>query len=153
PIIFLVFGLVKGDWLEALLFSVAVAGGLTAELLPVIVTANLAKGFLSMSTHKVIVKRLNAFQNTGAMAMLCTDKTGTLTIDKIVLEQHLNVFGLEDDEVLKWAYLNSYHQTGLVNLMDKAVLEHVELNEYLKVEEHYQKVDEIPFDFQRRRMS
>ncbi len=153
PIIFLVNGVVKGDWMEALLFSIAVAVGLTPEMLPVIVTANLAKGALSMSKHKVIVKRLNAIQNIGAMDMLCTDKTGTLTIDKIVLEQHLNVFGLEDDEVLKWAYLNSYHQTGLVNLMDKAVLEHVDLNEYLKVEEHYQKVDEIPFDFQRRRMS
>ena len=153
PIVFLINGLVKGDWMEALFFSIAVAVGLTPEMLPVIVTANLAKGALSMSSHKVIVKRLNAIPNIGAMDMLCTDKTGTLTIDKIVLEQHLNVFGLEDDEVLKWAYLNSYHQTGLVNLMDKAVLEHVELNAYLKVEEHYQKVDEIPFDFQRRRMS
>ncbi|MBP8753266.1 MAG: magnesium-translocating P-type ATPase [Chitinophagales bacterium] len=153
PVIFLVNGLVKGDWMEALLFSIAVAVGLTPEMLPVIVTANLAKGALSMSKQKVIVKRLNAIQNIGAMDMLCTDKTGTLTLDKIVLEQHLNVFGVEDDEVLKWAYLNSYHQTGLVNLMDKAVLEHVELNDYLKVKEYYQKVDEIPFDFQRRRMS
>lgn len=153
PVIFLINGMVKGDWLEALLFSIAVAVGLTPEMLPVLVTANLAKGALSMSKHKVVVKRLNAIQNLGAMDMLCTDKTGTLTIDKIVLAQHLNVHGIEDDEVLKWAYLNSYHQTGLVNLMDKAVLEHVELNDYLKVEEHFVKVDEIPFDFQRRRMS
>ena len=153
PVIFLINGLIKGDWLEALLFSIAVAVGLTPEMLPVIVTANLAKGALSMSKHKVIVKRLNAIQNIGAMDLLCTDKTGTLTIDKIVLEQHLNVFGVEDDEVLKWAYLNSYHQTGLMNLMDKAVLEHVELNDYLKVKEYFEKVDEIPFDFQRRRMS
>lgn len=153
PVIFLINGLVKGDWMEALIFSIAVAVGLTPEMLPVIVTANLAKGALSMSKHKVIVKRLNAIQNIGAMDLLCTDKTGTLTIDKIVLAQHLNVFGIEDDEVLKWAYLNSFHQTGLVNLMDKAVLEHVEVKEYLKVEEHYVKVDEIPFDFQRRRMS
>ncbi len=152
PIIFLVNGLVKGDWLEALLFSIAVAVGLTPEMLPVIVTANLAKGAMSMSRHKVVVKRLNAIQNIGAMDLLCTDKTGTLTIDKIVLAQHLNVHGIEDDEVLKWAYLNSFHQTGLVNLMDKAVLEHVELKEYLKVE-HFEKVDEIPFDFLRRRMS
>ena len=153
PIIFLVNGLVKGDWIEALLFSIAVAVGLTPEMLPVIVTATLAKGAMSMSKHKVIVKRLNAIQNLGAMDMLCTDKTGTLTLDKIVLSQHLNVFGEEDYEVLKWAYLNSFHQTGLVNLMDKAVLDHVEIHDYLKVEEDFQKVDDIPFDFLRRRMS
>lgn len=153
PVIFLINGLVKGDWLEALLFSIAVAVGLTPEMLPVIVTANLAKGALGMSRQKVVVKRLNAIQNLGAMDLLCTDKTGTLTIDKIVLSQHLNVHGLEDYEVLKWAYLNSYHQTGLVNLMDKAVLEHVELHDYLKVEKDFVKVDEIPFDFERRRMS
>lgn len=153
PIIFLINGLVKGDWLEALLFSIAVAVGLTPEMLPVIVTATLAKGALSMSKHKVIVKRLNAIQNLGAMDMLCTDKTGTLTLDKIVLSQHLNVMGLEDFEVLKWAYLNSFHQTGLVNLMDKAVLDHVEIHDYLKVEEDFEKIDELPFDFLRRRMS
>lgn len=153
PIIFLVNGLVKGDWLEALLFSIAVAVGLTPEMLPVIVTATLAKGAMSMSKHKVIVKRLNAIQNLGAMDMLCTDKTGTLTLDKIVLTKHLNVMGLEDFEVLKWAYLNSFHQTGLVNLMDKAVLDHVEIHDYLKVEENFEKIDELPFDFLRRRMS
>ena len=153
PIIFLINGLLKGDWMEALLFSIAVAVGLTPEMLPVIVTTNLAKGAMSMSKHKVIVKRLNAIQNIGAMDLLCTDKTGTLTIDKIVLAQHLNVFGIEDFEVLKWAYLNSYHQTGLTNLMDVAVLEHVELYDYLKVEKDFEKVDEIPFDFERRRMS
>jgi len=153
PIIFMINGLVKGDWIEALLFSIAVAVGLTPEMLPVIVTATLAKGAMSMSKHKVIVKRLNAIQNLGAMDMLCTDKTGTLTIDKIVLSQYLNLFGDEDYEVLKWAYLNSFHQTGLVNLMDKAVLDHVEIHDYLKVEEDFVKVDEIPFDFLRRRMS
>ena len=153
PIIFLINGLVKGDWLEALLFSIAVAVGLTPEMLPVIVTATLAKGAMSMSKHKVIVKRLNAIQNLGAMDMLCTDKTGTLTLDKIVHTKHLNVMGLEDFEVLKWAYLNSFHQTGLVNLMDKAVLDHVEIHDYLKVEEDFEKIDELPFDFQRRRMS
>lgn len=153
PVVFLINGLVKGNWLEALLFSIAVAVGLTPEMLPVIVTANLSKGAMSMSKHKVIVKRLNAIQNIGAMDLLCTDKTGTLTLDKIVLSQHLNVYGLEDYEVLKWAYLNSFHQTGLVNLMDKAVLEHVEIHEYLKVEKDFEKIDEIPFDFQRRRMS
>lgn len=153
PVIFLINGFVKGDWLEALLFAIAVAVGLTPEMLPMIVTANLAKGAVNMSKRKVIVKRLNSIQNIGAMDVLCTDKTGTLTLDKIVLEKHLNVFGNEDDEVLKWAYLNSFHQTGLKNLLDKAVLEHVELHDYLEVEEHYIKVDEIPFDFQRRRMS
>ncbi|ASK29238.1 magnesium-translocating P-type ATPase [Chryseobacterium sp. T16E-39] len=153
PIIFLVNGLLKGNWWEALLFAIAVAVGLTPEMLPMIVTANLAKGAVNMSKRKVIVKRLNSIQNIGAMDILCTDKTGTLTLDKIVLEKHLNVHGIEDDEVLKWAYLNSYHQTGLKNLLDKAVLEHVELHDYLKVEEQYLKIDEIPFDFQRRRMS
>lgn len=153
PVIFLINGLVKGDWMEAMLFSIAVAVGLTPEMLPVIVTANLAKGAMSMSKHKVIVKRLNAIQNLGAMDMLCTDKTGTLTLDKIVLEQHLNAFGVADDEVLKWAYLNSFHQTGLANLMDKAVLEQVQIEDYIKVEEDFEKIDEIPFDFLRRRMS
>ena len=153
PLIFLINGLMKGNWTEALLFAIAVAVGLTPEMLPMIVTANLAKGAVNMSKRKVIVKRLNSIQNIGAMDILCTDKTGTLTLDKIVMEKHLNVYGVEDDEVLKWAYLNSFHQTGLKNLMDKAVLEHVELHDYLKVEDQYLKVDEIPFDFQRRRMS
>lgn len=152
PLVFLINGLTKGNWLDALLFGIAVAVGLTPEMLPMIVTANLAKGAVNMSKRKVIVKRLNAIQNIGAMDVLCTDKTGTLTIDKIVLERHLNVLGVEDDEVLKWAYLNSYHQTGLKNLLDLAVLEHAEIREYVKVED-YKKVDEIPFDFQRRRMS
>ncbi|HEV2480963.1 MAG TPA: magnesium-translocating P-type ATPase, partial [Puia sp.] len=152
PLVFLINGLTKGNWLEALLFGIAVAVGLTPEMLPMIVTANLAKGAVNMSKRKVIVKRLNAIQNIGAMDVLCTDKTGTLTIDKIVLERHLNVLGVEDEEVLKWAYLNSYHQTGLKNLLDVAVLEHAEVHESLKVED-YHKVDEIPFDFQRRRMS
>jgi P-type Mg2+ transporter len=152
PLVFLINGFTKGNWLEALLFGIAVAVGLTPEMLPMIVTANLAKGAVNMSKRKVIVKRLNAIQNIGAMDVLCTDKTGTLTIDKIVLERHLNVMGVEDEEVLKWAYLNSYHQTGLKNLLDVAVLEHGELHDSLKVED-YRKVDEIPFDFQRRRMS
>ena len=153
PIIFLINGLVKGDWMQALLFAIAVAVGLTPEMLPMIVTANLAKGAVNMSKKKVIVKRLNAIQNIGAMDVLCTDKTGTLTLDKIVLETHLNVRGLEDDEVLKWAYLNSFHQTGLKNLLDQAVLDHAEVHNLLKADELYLKVDEIPFDFERRRMS
>jgi len=153
PLVFLINGFTKGNWLESLLFGLSVAVGLTPEMLPMIVTANLAKGALKMSKRKVIVKRLNAIQNIGAMDILCTDKTGTLTLDKIVLTRHLNVFGDEDDEVMKWAYLNSYHQTSLKNLLDVAVLEHSELHQYIKVEEDYKKIDEIPFDFDRRRMS
>jgi Mg2+-importing ATPase len=153
PLVFLINGLTKHDWIQALLFGISIAVGLTPEMLPMIVTANLAKGAVNMSKRKVVVKRLNAIQNIGAMDVLCTDKTGTLTMDKIVLERHLNVFGTEDDEVMKWAYLNSFHQTGLKNLLDLAVLEHVELHDCLKEGESYKKVDEIPFDFQRRRMS
>jgi len=153
PLVFLVNGLTKHNWFEALLFGISVAVGLTPEMLPMIVTANLAKGALNMSKRKVIVKRLNAIQNIGAMDVLCTDKTGTLTMDKIVLERHLNVFGDEDDEVMKWAYLNSFHQTGLKNLLDVAVLEHVEIHSCVNAAESYKKIDEIPFDFQRRRMS
>lgn len=153
PLVFLINGITKHDWLEALLFGISIAVGLTPEMLPMIVTANLAKGAVNMSKRKVVVKRLNAIQNIGAMDILCTDKTGTLTMDKIVLERHLNVFGFEDNEVMKWAYLNSFHQTGLKNLLDVAVLEHVELHDCLKEGEAYKKVDEIPFDFQRRRMS
>jgi Mg2+-importing ATPase len=153
PLVFLINGFTKHDWLQALLFGISIAVGLTPEMLPMIVTANLAKGAVNMSKRKVVVKRLNAIQNIGAMDILCTDKTGTLTMDKIVLERHLNVFGHEDNEVMKWAYLNSYHQTGLKNLLDLAVLEHVELHDCLKEGEAFKKVDEIPFDFQRRRMS
>jgi Mg2+-importing ATPase len=152
PLVFLINGFLKHNWLEALLFGIAVAVGLTPEMLPMIVTANLAKGAVNMSKRKVIVKRLNAIQNIGAMDVLCTDKTGTLTMDKIVLERHLNVLGVEDEEVLKWAYLNSYHQTGLKNLLDMAVLDHRELHDSVHIEA-FRKVDEIPFDFQRRRMS
>jgi len=153
PLVFLINGFTKHDWLQALLFGISIAVGLTPEMLPMIVTANLAKGAVNMSKRKVVVKRLNAIQNIGAMDILCTDKTGTLTMDKIVLERHLNVYGHEDNEVMKWAYLNSFHQTGLKNLLDVAVLEHVDIHACLKEGEAYEKVDEIPFDFQRRRMS
>lgn len=154
PLVFFINGFTKGNWLEALLFGISVAVGLTPEMLPMIVTANLAKGAVNMSKRKVIVKRLNAIQNIGAMDILCTDKTGTLTMDKIVLERHLNIFGDDDDEVLKWAYLNSFHQTGLKNLLDVAVLERTEVvNSDLNIDQAYKKIDEIPFDFQRRRMS
>src|SRR5665213_2504376 len=153
PLVFLINGLTKHNWFEALTFAISVAVGLTPEMLPMIVTANLAKGAKNMSKRKVIVKRLNAIQNIGAMDILCTDKTGTLTMDKIVLERHLNVFGDDDDEVMKWAYLNSFHQTGLKNLLDVAVLEHAEVHKCIRADEYFKKIDEIPFDFQRRRMS
>ncbi|MDR0267831.1 magnesium-translocating P-type ATPase [Paenibacillus sp.] len=153
PVIFLINGFTKGDWWEALLFGLSVAVGLTPEMLPVVVAGNLAKGAAKMAQNKVVVKRLSAIQNFGAMDILCTDKTGTITQDKIILEKHLDVQGKEDNRVLEYAYLNSYHQTGLKNLLDIAVLEHAEINHVVGVEEKYTKIDEIPFDFNRRRMS
>jgi len=153
PLVFLLNGLSKGNWVEAFLFALAVAVGLTPEMLPMIVTVNLSKGALSMAKKKVIVKRLNAIQNFGAMDVLCTDKTGTITQGRIVLEKHLDVSGNENDEILYLGYLNSYYQTGLKNLMDVAVLEHVHLQRRAIVDDRYRKVDEIPFDFRRRRMS
>jgi Mg2+-importing ATPase len=153
PLVFLFNGLSKGNWLEAFLFALAVAVGLTPEMLPMIVTVNLSKGAISMSRKKVIVKRLNAIQNFGAMDVLCTDKTGTITQGKIVLEKHLDVRGNPSDRVLHYGYMNSYYQTGLKNLMDEAILNHGDLNEKLQVDENFRKIDELPFDFQRRRMS
>ncbi|MEO6968071.1 MAG: magnesium-translocating P-type ATPase [Rhodanobacteraceae bacterium] len=150
PIVFLINGFDKHNWLEAFLFAVSVAVGLTPEMLPLIVTANLGKGALAMSKRKVVVKRLNAIQNFGAMDVLCTDKTGTLTLDKIVLEQHLDLRGEESEDALEYGYLNSHFQTGLKNLMDKAVLSHRDLEHTIA---RWRVVDEIPFDFQRRRMS
>lgn len=153
PAVFLINGLTKGDWFEALLFAVAVAVGLTPEMLPMIVTVNLAKGALAMSRKRVIVKRLNAIQNFGAMDILCTDKTGTLTQDRIILKQHLDLRGNDSDKVLEFAYLNSFYQSGLKNLLDVAVLKHAELRRDLCVETEFKKIDEVPFDFERRRMS
>ena len=153
PAVFLINGLSKHNWLEAFLFAMAVAVGLTPEMLPMIVTVNLSKGALAMARKKVIVKRLNAIQNFGAMDVLCTDKTGTLTQGKIVLEKHLDVHGDPSEKVLQYGYLNSYHHTGLKNLLDEAILDHKELREPLKADEKYRKIDEIPFDFVRRRMS
>jgi Mg2+-importing ATPase len=153
PLVFLINGLTKGNWLEALLFAVAVAVGLTPEMLPMIVTVNLSQGAIAMSRRKVIVMRLNAIQNFGAMDILCTDKTGTLTQDRVILKFHLDVRGDDDDRVLEYAYLNSHFQTGLKNLLDLAVLEHVELEQKVHGDDGYAKVDEIPFDFTRRRLS
>jgi len=153
PLVFLINGLTKGDWLEALLFAVAVAVGLTPEMLPMLVTVNLAKGALVMSGRKVIVKHLSAIQNLGAMDVLCTDKTGTLTQDRIILKKHVDLAGQETARVLEFAYLNSFHQSGLHNLLDKAVLLHEEVGEALRKAGEYRKIDEVPFDFERRRMS
>ena len=153
PIVLFMNGFTKGDWMEAFLFAVSVAVGLTPEMLPMIVSANLAKGAVSMSKKKVIVKDLSAIQNFGAMDVLCTDKTGTITQDKVVLEYSLNIHGKEDSRVLRHAFLNSYHQTGLKNLMDIAIINHANESDIIELWRDYKKVDEIPFDFSRRRMS
>lgn len=153
PIVFAINGFTKGDWLSALTFSLAMAVGLTPEMLPMIVSANLAKGAVAMARKKVVVKRLNSVQNFGAMDVLCTDKTGTLTQDKIILEHHLDVHGNKDEHILQLAWLNSYHQSGQKNLMDRAVVSHADqLGDQAKLA-HYVKVDELPFDFVRRRLS
>lgn len=148
-IVFLIVGVTKHDWAEALLFALSVAVGLTPEMLPMIVTVNLSKGAMAMSKKKVIVKRLNSIQNFGAIDILCTDKTGTLTQDRVILEKAVDVTNRDSDDVLRYAYMNSYYQTGLRNLLDRSVLSHSDLD----VEHGCKKVDEIPFDFQRKRMS
>jgi P-type Mg2+ transporter len=153
PAVFLINGITKGDWVQAFLFGLAVAVGLTPEMLPMIVTVNLSKGALAMSRKKVIVKRLNAIQNFGAMDVLCTDKTGTITEGRIVLERHMDVSGNESDRILHYAYLNSFYQTGLKNLLDVAVLNYASLKEEVVNRGRFRKVDEIPFDFSRKRMS
>lgn len=155
PIVLLINGLTKGDWLDAGLFALAVAVGLTPEMLPMIVSANLAKGAVGMAKRKVVVKRLNAIQNFGAMDILCTDKTGTLTQDRIILEQHLDIHGQLDPAVLQLAWLNSYYQSGMKNLMDKAIIRFAEEKTKPKKlgEGKYTKIDELPFDFSRRRLS
>ena len=153
PVVFLINGFTKGDWLQALLFAVSVAVGLTPEMLPMIVTANLAKGAVVMARRKTIVKRLNAIQNFGAMDILRTDKTGTLTQNKVILERHLDINGQECSKVLELAWLNSFHQTGLKNLLDLAVLEYAHAQGLVEPLKAYRKIDELPFDFARRRMS
>ena len=146
---FLIVGLTKHNWAEALLFALSVAVGLTPEMLPMIITVCLSKGALLMSRKKVIVKHLHAIQNFGAMDVLCTDKTGTLTQDHVVLERYVDVTNRSSEDVLRYAYMNSFYQTGLRNLLDRAILAHSDLD----VERNCRKVDEIPFDFKRRRMS
>lgn len=158
PIVLFINGFTKGDWMEASLFAISVAVGLTPEMLPMIVTTCLARGAVAMSKEKTIVKNLNSIQNLGSIDILCTDKTGTLTQDKVILEHHYDVHGNEDSRVLRHGFLNSYYQTGLKNLMDVAIIERTgalgEEDEKLKeLSTQYVKVDEVPFDFERRRMS
>lgn len=153
PIVFLLNGLTKGDWMSALTFALAVAVGLTPEMLPMIVSANLAKGALAMSRRKVVVKRLNSVQNFGAMDVLCTDKTGTLTQDKIILEHHFDLQGKKDPHILELGWLNSFHQSGQKNLMDIAVVHRAEELAIAARLSGWRKVDEMPFDFVRRRLS
>ncbi|MCE4052551.1 magnesium-translocating P-type ATPase [Pseudomonas sp. Au-Pse12] len=153
PVVLLINGFTKGDWAEAFMFALAVAVGLTPEMLPMIVSANLAKGAAAMAKRKVVVKRLNAIQNFGAMDVLCTDKTGTLTQDRIILEHHVDISGSRCDEVLQLAWLNSYHQSGMKNLMDRAVVSFAEENPHFTPPAAWRKVDELPFDFVRRRLS
>ena len=153
PLVLLLNGFTKGDWLQAMLFALSIAVGMTPEMLPMIVTSTLARGAVFLSRKKVIVKRLDAIQNFGAMDVLCTDKTGTLTQDRIVLAQHSDAWGDESAQVLKMAYLNSYYQTGLKNLLDVAVLKHADVHREMNVAQDYAMVDEMPFDFSRRRMS
>jgi Mg2+-importing ATPase len=152
PLVFVINGLFKHDWKDAFFFSLAVAVGLTPEMLPMIVSVCLSKGALAMSKKKVIVKRLNSIQNFGAMNVLCTDKTGTLTMDHVILEIYCDVFKSESQTVLQDAYLISHFQTGLKNILDRAVLHHEELHGALALDK-FSKVDEIPFDFTRRMMS
>ncbi|KVC41506.1 magnesium-translocating P-type ATPase [Burkholderia pseudomultivorans] len=153
PVVFLINGLTKGDWLSALTFALAVAVGLTPEMLPMIVSANLARGAVAMARRKVVVKRLNSVQNFGAMEVLCTDKTGTLTQDRIILEHHLDLSGHRNEEILRLGWLNSFHQSGQKNLIDIAIVARAdEIGERAKPH-GYRKIDELPFDFVRRRLS
>lgn len=153
PIVFFLNGFTKGSWLQAFLFALSVAVGITPEMLPMIVTTNLAKGAYAMAKRKTVVKKLDSIQNFGSMDILCTDKTGTLTQDKIILERHLDINGKTDDRVLRHGFLNSYYQTGLKNLMDLAIIDHAIKYGMKELESKYVKVDEIPFDFSRKRMS
>ncbi|MDR2077497.1 MAG: magnesium-translocating P-type ATPase [Rickettsiales bacterium] len=152
-IVFLVNWYTKGDWFGALMFAISVAIGMTPEMLPVIISSNLTRGVILMSKKRTIVKNMNSIQNFGAMDILCSDKTGTLTENVIVLQYHLNLHGEDDVRVLRHAYLNSNFQTGLKNLLDLAIIDKAVKNSFYSLNYEYQKIDEIPFDFTRRRMS
>ena len=152
PAVFLLNGFFKGNWFEAFLFAIAVAVGVAPEMIPAIVAVNLSKGAIVLSRNKVIVKHLDAIENLGVMDILCTDKTGTLTEGKIILEKHLDIYGRDDTKSLHYAFLNSYFQTGVSNILNETILKHEEAKEKLEIA-NYQKVDEIPFDYNRRKMS
>jgi Mg2+-importing ATPase len=153
PTVFLINGLAKGNWLEAFMFAVSVAVGLTPEMLPAIVTVNLSQGAIDMAKKKVITKQLDSIQNLGAMDIICTDKTGTLTLNKIVLIGYINALGKPDDQIFHFAYINSYFQTGFKNLLDAAILKHAKNNNVNNIEKDFKKIDELPFDFKRKRLS
>ncbi|MCL2680687.1 MAG: magnesium-translocating P-type ATPase, partial [Coriobacteriia bacterium] len=153
PVVLVLTGFTQGDWTSAVLFALSIAVGMTPEMLPMIVSANLAKGAVAMSKKRVIVKNLNSIQNFGSMDVLCTDKTGTLTQDRIILEYSLDVLGNENKRVLRHGFLNSYFQTGFRNLLDRAIIKHGDDHDLAGLRDRYHKVDEIPFDFTRRRMS
>jgi Mg2+-importing ATPase len=153
PVVMLITGVTKRDWKEEFFFGLAVAVGLTPEMLPLVVSANLARGAIKLSKHKVIVKQLNSMQTFGAIDILCTDKAGTLTEDRVVLVQHIDPSGKNNNDVLKYAYLNSRFQTGLKNLLDRAIIERAEEKSLKNFADRYFKLGEIPFDFVRRRMS
>ncbi|MCS7063537.1 MAG: magnesium-translocating P-type ATPase [Methylacidiphilales bacterium] len=154
PLVLLINGFTKGDWVDAFFFAVAIAVGLTPEMLPMIVNANLARGAVAMAKQKVVVKNMNSIQNLGAMDVLCTDKTGTITQDRVVLIKHLDVESNDSHAVLEKAYLNSLFQTGLKNLIDRAIIDHAhEEHGIREIARSYKRIDELPFDFERRRMS
>lgn len=153
PLVFIINTITKGDWVHAFLFSLAVIVALTPEMLPMIITVNLAKGALKLSRQKVIVKKLNGIQNLGAINILCSDKTGTLTQNKVILEKHIDVAGRENEKILYYAYLNSYFQSSLRNLLDEAIFEHIDETSSNRLKNDFKKVAEIPFDFERRRLS
>lgn len=153
PLVLVLNWATKGDGYQALLFATAVAVGLAPELLPMIVTVNLARGALELARRAVIVKRLGAVQSLGAIDVLCTDKTGTLTQDRVALERHVDILGAPSERVLDYAYLNSYCQTGLRNLLDHAILQYAHVHARLDPARQWRKLGEVPFDFQRRRMS
>ena len=153
PVILIANFITKGSWLQSLMFGITIAVGIMPEMLPVIMNSSLARGAINMSRKKTIVKRLGAIQTFGEMDVFCTDKTGTLTQDEIILEKYMDVLGREDKRILRHAFLNSYFQTGLKNLMDVVIISRAEKEELSYLKEAYVREDEIPFDFSRRRMS
>ena len=150
---FAIYGLIRQNFLEAILFALSVAVGITPSMLPMIVNVNLTRGTKVLAKKKTLVKNINSIQNLGAIDILCTDKTGTLTEDKIVLQKYIDVMGKEDKSILEYAYLNSYFGTGIKNLVDKAIITYGNDKNVKEIVKEYKKIDEIPFDYTRKRMS